>query len=83
MASRTMNMTTGDPTRLILRFSLPLLAGTILQQLDNLVDTLERMDDKLILTRRDQRIIYQIMKNHRRRKHMTFKQKNKNRRTRR
>ena len=30
MASRTMNMTTGDPTRLILRFSLPLLAGTIL-----------------------------------------------------
>ena len=40
MASRTMNMTTGDPTRLILRFSLPLLAGTILQQLYNLVDTL-------------------------------------------
>ena len=40
MASRTMNITTGDPTRLILRFSLPLLAGTILQQLYNLVDTL-------------------------------------------
>ncbi len=40
MASRTMNMTTGDPTRLILRFSLPLLAGTILQQLYNLVDTM-------------------------------------------
>ena len=40
MAERTMNMTTGDPTRLILRFSLPLLAGTILQQLYNLVDTL-------------------------------------------
>lgn len=40
MASRTMNMTTGDPTRLILRFSLPLLAGNILQQLYNLVDTL-------------------------------------------
>ena len=50
---------------------------------DNLVETLERMDDKLILTRRDQRIISQIMKNHRRRRHMTFKQKNKNRRTRR
>ncbi len=40
MATRTMNMTTGDPTKLILRFSLPLLAGTILQQLYNLVDTL-------------------------------------------
>ena len=40
MAERTMNMTTGDPTRLILRFSLPLLAGTVLQQMYNLVDTL-------------------------------------------
>lgn len=44
---------------------------------DNIVETLERLDDKLILTRRDQRIISQIMKNHKRRKHVTFKQKNK------
>ena len=44
---------------------------------DNLVDTIERLDDKLVLTRRDQRIISQIMKNHKRRRHMTFKQKNK------
>lgn len=44
---------------------------------DNITETLERLDDKLILTRRDQRIISQIMKNHKRRKHMTFKQKNK------
>ncbi len=50
---------------------------------DNVVETLERLDDKLILTRRDQRIIAQIMRNHKRRKHMTFKQKNKNRRTKR
>ncbi len=50
---------------------------------DNVVDTLERLDDKLILTRRDQRIISQIMKNHRRRRHMTFNQKNKYKRTRR
>ncbi len=49
---------------------------------DNLVQTLERLDDKLILTRRDQRIIAQIMRNHRRRKHMTFKQKYKGRRKR-
>ncbi|MBQ4562541.1 MAG: NERD domain-containing protein [Clostridia bacterium] len=48
---------------------------------DNIVETLERLDDKLILTRRDQRIIAQIMRNHKRRKHMTFKQKDKNRRT--
>ena len=39
MASRTKDMTQGSPTRLILQFSLPLLAGTILQQLYNLVDT--------------------------------------------
>ncbi len=42
---------------------------------DNIVDTLERLDDKLILTRRDQRIISQIMKNHKRRRNPTFKQK--------
>ncbi|MBR6514437.1 MAG: NERD domain-containing protein [Clostridia bacterium] len=42
---------------------------------DNVVETLERLDDKLILTRRDQRIISQIMRNHRRRRNMTFKQK--------
>lgn len=40
MSSRTTNMTQGNPTALILRFSLPLLAGNILQQLYNLVDTL-------------------------------------------
>lgn len=39
MSSRTMNMTQGNPTSLLLRFSLPLLAGNILQQLYNLVDT--------------------------------------------
>lgn len=39
MSSRTTNMTQGNPTTLILRFSLPLLAGNILQQLYNLVDT--------------------------------------------
>ena len=40
MKARTMNMTQGDPARLMLRFSLPLLAGTVLQQLYNLVDAL-------------------------------------------
>ena len=40
MTSRTKDMTQGNPTRLILLFSLPLLAGTVLQQLYNLVDTL-------------------------------------------
>lgn len=40
MASRTINMTTGDPLKLLVRFSLPLLAGTVLQQLYNLVDTM-------------------------------------------
>ena len=49
---------------------------------DNVVETVERLDDRLILTRRDQRIISQIMRNHRRRKHMTFKQKYKGRRKR-
>ena len=40
MPSRTKDMTQGSPTKLILQFSLPLLAGNILQQLYNLVDTL-------------------------------------------
>ena len=40
MASRTTNMTTGDPLKLLVRFSLPLLAGTVLQQMYNLVDTM-------------------------------------------
>ena len=39
-SSRTMNMTQGSPTGLLVHFSLPLLAGNILQQLYNLVDTL-------------------------------------------
>lgn len=40
MASRVKNMTQGNPTWLILMFSLPILAGTVLQQLYNLVDTM-------------------------------------------
>lgn len=40
MSSHTKNMTQGNPTRLILHFSLPLLAGTVLQQLYNIVDTM-------------------------------------------
>ncbi len=40
MPSRTKDMTRGNPAKLILQFSLPLLAGNILQQLYNLVDTL-------------------------------------------
>ena len=40
MPSHTKDMTQGNPTKLILQFSLPLLAGNILQQLYNLVDTL-------------------------------------------
>ncbi len=42
---------------------------------NELLNALERFDDKLILTRRDQRIVSQIMRNHRRRRHPTFKQK--------
>ena len=33
-----MDMTQGSPTRLIVLFSLPLLAGNVLQQLYNIVD---------------------------------------------
>ena len=40
MPSHTKDMTQGNPIKLILQFSLPLLAGNILQQLYNLVDTL-------------------------------------------
>ena len=40
MNAHTMNMTQGNPARLMLRFSLPLFAGTILQQLYNLIDAL-------------------------------------------
>ena len=39
MSLRTKNMTEGNPTKLILLFSLPILAGTIFQQMYNLVDT--------------------------------------------
>lgn len=42
---------------------------------DELLGAIERFDDKLTLTRRDQRIISQIMRNHRRRRHPTFAQK--------
>ena len=39
-ASRhTLDMTTGSPTKLLLRFSLPLFVGNLLQQFYNLVDT--------------------------------------------
>ena len=37
--SRTRDMTVGDPTRHILIFSLPIVAGNLLQQLYSLVDT--------------------------------------------
>ncbi len=40
MASRTKDMTQGSPTRLILFFTLPILAGNIFQQLYSLIDTL-------------------------------------------
>ena len=40
MASRTKDMTQGSPTRLILLFTLPILAGNIFQQLYSLIDTL-------------------------------------------
>lgn len=39
MAS-TRDMTSGSPVRLIIRFALPILAGNVLQQLYNLVDSL-------------------------------------------
>lgn len=38
--STGIDMTTGDPKRLILSFALPLLAGNILQQLYNMVDSM-------------------------------------------
>ncbi|NLI59894.1 MAG: MATE family efflux transporter [Clostridiales bacterium] len=38
--SSGIDMTTGNPTRLILYFALPLLAGNILQQLYNMVDSM-------------------------------------------
>ena len=40
MAGQTKDMTTGSSTKLILTFGLPLLAGNILQQLYNMVDTI-------------------------------------------
>ncbi len=38
--ARTRDMTQGNPTRLILLFSLPIAAGNLLQQLYNIIDTL-------------------------------------------
>lgn len=35
----TQDMTTGNPLSLLVRFSIPLLLGTLFQQLYNLVDT--------------------------------------------
>lgn len=40
MASRTKDMTHGSPTKLILLFALPILAGNLFQQFYSLVDTL-------------------------------------------
>ena len=40
MAGQTKDMTSGSSTKLILTFGLPLLAGNILQQLYNMVDTI-------------------------------------------
>ena len=40
MAARTKDMTRGNPTRLILSFCLPIIAGNLFQQLYSLVDTL-------------------------------------------
>lgn len=40
MAIRTKDMTKGNPTKLILLFTLPIIAGNIFQQLYSLVDTL-------------------------------------------
>ncbi len=42
---------------------------------DQLVSAIERMNNKLILTRKDHRIIMSVMRHHRRRRHMTFKMK--------
>jgi len=39
MKSRTMNMTEGNPTRLLLIFALPMLLGNLFQQMYNLVDS--------------------------------------------
>ena len=37
--THTLDMTTGSPVRLLLRFSLPLFIGNLLQQIYNLSDT--------------------------------------------
>ena len=39
MRAHTLDMTVGSPARLLLRFSLPLFVGNLLQQVYNLVDT--------------------------------------------
>ena len=36
--ARTLDMTTGNPLRLILRFSIPILCGNLFQQLYNMAD---------------------------------------------
>ncbi len=40
MKSKVMNMTTGNPVRLLLIFSIPMLIGNVFQQLYNLVDSM-------------------------------------------
>lgn len=39
MRAHTLDMTVGSPARLLLRFSLPLFVGNLLQQVYNLADT--------------------------------------------
>ncbi len=40
MKDKTLNMTTGNPTGLLVRFSIPMLVGNIFQQFYNLVDSI-------------------------------------------
>ena len=40
MKSKTLNMTEGNPVRLLLLFAVPMLVGNIFQQLYNLVDSI-------------------------------------------
>lgn len=44
-----------------------------LKRADEILDVLETLDDRLLLTRRDQKIIAQVMKNHKRRKNPPLK----------
>ena len=39
MKDKTVNMTTGDPVRLLVLFAIPMMIGNIFQQLYNVVDS--------------------------------------------